>query len=131
MEPSGGLNGRHQGHNLMDDDDPLRMYKDLKVLPQFGTLDGYILPNMEGPCLKDKDQPVRSRLVPVRPPPPPPTKSQPPPGPAPPPVPPRTREPLRKQLSSAGSPVPAPRLTRSATQVDTYVSNGGKVLFPT
>lgn len=131
MEPPRGLNGPHQRHNLMDDADPLRSYKDLKAFSQFGTLDGYIVPNGAGPRLKDNDQPMRSRLVPVRPAPPPPTKVKPPPGPAPPPVPPRTRELLRKQLSSVGTPVPARRLTRSITQVDTYVSNSEEVLFPT
>lgn len=129
MEPPGGLNGPHQRYTFMDDADPLRSYKDLKAFPQLGTLDGYILPNGAGPCSKDQDQPRRSRLVPVRPAPPPPTKVKPPSGPAPPPVPPRTRGPFRRQLSSVGRPVPARRLIRSASQVDTYVSNSEKVLF--
>lgn len=131
MEPPGGLNGPHKRHNLMDDADPFRSYKDLKSFPQFGTLDGYIVQNGAEPRLKDKDQPRTSRLVPVRPAPPPPTKVKPLPGPAPPPVPPRTRGPFRRQLSSVGRPVPTHRLTRSNTQVDTYVSNSEKVLFPT
>lgn len=138
MEPPGGLNRPLKIHDLMDDAF-YRAYKDLEAFPQSGTLDGYIVPAGAGPPSRDRDQDQRrkSKLVPARPPPPPPTKVSPPhptvrgpgTGPAPPPVPPRTRGPLRRQLSSMGTPVPARRLTRSATQVDTYVSNGEKVYF--
>lgn len=138
MEPPGGLNRPLKIHDLMDDAF-YRAYKDPEAFPQRGTLDGDIVPAGAGPPSQDQDQDQRrkSKLVPARPPPPPPTKVSPPhptvrgpgTGPAPPPVPPRTRGLLGRQLSSMGNPVPARRLTRSTTQVDTYVSNGEKVYF--
>lgn len=140
MEPHGGLKRPLKIQDLMDDGF-FRAYKQPEAFPQCGTFDGYIVPSGAGPPSQDldqdQDQRRKSKLVPARPPPPPPTKESPPhptvccpgTGPTPPPVPPRTRGQLMKQLSSIGTPVPARRLTRSTTQVETHVSNAEKVYF--
>lgn len=132
MDPPGGPNGPLQRQDARDDgelplsDDIYRSYTDLKAFPEETVYNSLIIPiNFKPKPQEEEDHRSRARPVPVRPPPPPPTRgarllSR--AGSLPPPVPPRTRPPLKKHLSSDPA-NPLCRLNRSTTQVDTYVSN--------
>lgn len=138
MDPPGGPNGPLQRQDASDDgelpfsDDIYRSYTDLEAFPEETVYNSLIIPiNFKPKPMEEEDRRSRSRPVPVRPPPPPPTRgarllSW--AGSLPPPVPPRTRAPLKKQLSSDPA-NPLCRLHRSTTQVDTYVSNPSRFFF--
>lgn len=143
MDPPGGPNRPLQRQDASDDgelplsDDIYRSYTDMKAFPEETVYNSashsLIIPiNFKPKPQEEEDHRSRTRLVPVRPPPPPPTRrarllAQ--AGSLPPLVPPRAGAPLKKQFSSDPTNL-LRRLNRSATQVDTYVSNPSLFFFP-
>lgn len=143
MDPPQRLNGplQRQGALLGDPTDLLSMDPNAASIPEYLEVfpdddsSEKILPGLltsaEATPPENAHPPTSSGLQPLRPPPPPPKsrllsaclpEAQ---GLGPPPVRPRSRMPLSKSQSSSSLPEPAPRLTRSRTEVEHHVSISG------